>query len=82
MPATPAVILFIRADRLSRSLHALGLRKEALQLCVIAHDIVQSLWKINPDFYAAHLADSLLSISIVAELWANWMAHSLLARMP
>lgn len=44
----PAIISFIRADCLSRSLYTLGLREEALQLCIIAHDIIQSLWKSTP----------------------------------
>lgn len=61
--ATPAIFLFIRANRLCRSLLSLGLRHEALQLCTIAHDIIQNLSESHPEAYEGYYAESLLSLS-------------------
>lgn len=63
MATTPAIVWFIRANRLSESLRSLGLRNEALQLCMIAHEVVQNLADSNYSFYEIHYADSLSTVS-------------------
>lgn len=60
----PAIVCFVKADRLSKALHSLGLFKEALQLCSIAHEIISNLAKDNQVSCQDYLCECLLTLSL------------------
>lgn len=67
MAATPTIVLFVslRADILSLSLRSLGFRREAFQLCTLAHDVIQKIMRRNPDGpYRSYLAQSLCTLAV------------------
>lgn len=63
MAHTPALALFSRADELSWSLRWLDLRKEAMQLCTIAHQLIRKHSQSRKELDRKYLAKSLLTLS-------------------
>lgn len=63
MAHTPALVLFSRADELSWSLRWLDLRKEAIQLCTIAHQLIRKHSQSRQELDRKCLAKSLLTLS-------------------
>lgn len=60
---TPAPVMLMKADRISRDLHSLGFRVEALQLCRLVNNLLRNISNSDQNFDRSFLAESLLSLS-------------------